>query len=111
MTSETRAPQASVASHRRNGKTALAPQPAGHVARTKDWMMRLLAFLCLAFTMTLATPAITRAAPPAAGDLVKASLLADTTAVQPGQPFKVGVLLKIAPQWHVYWQNPGEGGI
>jgi len=73
--------------------------------------MRLLAFLCLAFTMTVAATAITSAAPPAAGDLVKASLLADTTAIQPGQPFRVGVLLKIAPQWHVYWQNPGEGGI
>ena len=33
-------------------------------------------------------------------DLVKARLLADTTAVQPGRPFRVGVLLKIAPQWH-----------
>jgi len=51
------------------------------------------------------------AAPPAAEDLVKASLVADTSAVQPGQPFKVGVLLKIAPQWHVYWQNAGEGGV
>ena len=35
-------------------------------------------------------------------DLVQATLLADTTAIQPGHPFKVGVLLKIAPQWHVY---------
>jgi thiol:disulfide interchange protein DsbD len=48
-------------------------------------------------------------APPSS--LVKATLLADTKAVQPGQPFRVGLLLKIAPKWHLYWQNPGDGGI
>lgn len=47
--------------------------------------------------------------PPA--DLVKARLIADTTAVAPGQPFKVGVLLKITPGWHLYWINPGDGGV
>src|SRR3954447_4373338 len=111
MTSETQAPQGSVATHRRNWKTALGTQPAAHVARAKDWMMRLLACLYIAFTMSLLAASLTRAAPPAASDLVKASILADTTAVQPGQPFRIGLLLKIAPQWHVYWQNPGEGGI
>jgi DsbC/DsbD-like thiol-disulfide interchange protein len=49
--------------------------------------------------------------PPPAEELVKAQLLADTTAVQPGQPFRVGVLLKIAPLWHVYWENAGAGGV
>lgn len=44
-------------------------------------------------------------------ELVAARLLADTKAIVPGRPFRVGVLLKIAPQWHVYWVNPGEAGI
>ena len=44
-------------------------------------------------------------------DLVKAQLVADTTAIRPGEQFTVGVLLNIAPQWHVYWLNPGDSGI
>jgi DsbC/DsbD-like thiol-disulfide interchange protein len=50
-------------------------------------------------------------AAPQASDLVKATLLADTSAIQPGRPFNVGVLLKLAPKWHVYWINAGDAGI
>lgn len=43
--------------------------------------------------------------------LVTASLVADTTAIVPGQPFQVGLLLDQAPTWHTYWQYPGDAGI
>lgn len=43
--------------------------------------------------------------------IVEASLVADTTAIVPGQPFHVGLHLRIAPDWHVYWKNPGDSGI
>ena len=43
--------------------------------------------------------------------LVDAKLLADTTAVVPGQPFTAGLFLKMAPGWHTYWQFPGDAGI
>jgi len=43
--------------------------------------------------------------------LVEAKLLADTTTVVPGQPFTAGLLLKMAPGWHTYWQFPGDAGI
>ena len=43
--------------------------------------------------------------------LVKASLLADTTAIVPGQPFLVGLLLEMAPGWHTYWQYSGDSGL
>ena len=33
------------------------------------------------------------------------------TAVVPGQPFTAGLLLKMAPGWHTYWQFPGDAGI
>lgn len=52
-------------------------------------------------------------AQPAAVDkdsLVSAALIADTTAVKPGQPFRVGVLFKMQPGWHIYYKNPGESG-
>ncbi len=44
-------------------------------------------------------------------ELVKAELLAKTTAVVPGQPFTVGLLLKMVPHWHTYWKFPGDAGI
>lgn len=43
--------------------------------------------------------------------LVKASLIADTTAIVPGKPFRLGLHLRMAPGWHVYWQNPGDSGL
>ena len=43
--------------------------------------------------------------------LVKAELLADTTAVDPGKPFTVGLLLRMAPAWHTYWKFSGDAGL
>src|SRR6266550_3395286 len=33
--------------------------------------------------------------------LVKAELLADTSTIVPGKPFTVGLLLRMAPGWHI----------
>jgi thiol:disulfide interchange protein DsbD len=44
-------------------------------------------------------------------ELVHASLLADVTAVVPGKPFTVGLLLRMVPNWHTYWKFPGDAGI
>src|SRR3954453_11561502 len=43
--------------------------------------------------------------------LVKAELLANTTAVVPGKPFTAGLLLHMVPGWHTYWKFPGDAGI
>jgi len=43
--------------------------------------------------------------------LVEASLIADTDAIVPGRPFTVGLLLKMAPAWHTYWQYSGDAGL
>ncbi len=42
---------------------------------------------------------------------MQASLVANTTTVVPGQPFTAGLLLKMVPDWHTYWQYPGDAGI
>src|SRR5437762_8569430 len=44
-------------------------------------------------------------------ELVKAELLADTSAIVPGKPFTVGLLLRMVLGWHSYWQFPGDAGI
>src|SRR5207302_4968024 len=43
--------------------------------------------------------------------LVQADALANVDAVIPGEPFLVGVRLKMLPLWHTYWKYPGDAGI
>jgi len=43
--------------------------------------------------------------------LVKASLVADTSAIVAGRPFNVGLLLRMAPDWHTYWKFSGDAGL
>ncbi len=44
-------------------------------------------------------------------ELVKAEILADTSAIVPGKPFSVGLLLRMAPKWHTYWAFSGDAGL
>ena len=44
-------------------------------------------------------------------ELVKATLLADTSAIIPGKPFTAGLLLRMAPGWHTYWKFSGDAGL
>lgn len=41
---------------------------------------------------------------------VAVDLLADRTAVTQGGVIRLGVRFQIAPEWHIYWKNPGESG-
>ena len=72
--------------------------------------MRNLSILT-ALIAVLTLPAAAGAATPRAADLVQAELLADVSAVRPGEEFTLGVLLKIKPKWHVYWKYPGDAGL
>lgn len=47
----------------------------------------------------------------AKGPKVKARLVADTAAVEPSKPFRVGFLYTLAPHWHIYSKVPGEIGL
>ena len=67
---------------------------------------------CIAFAVFAALALTQRVtAAPSPQELVKATLLADVDAVKPGEPFTLGVLLKMKPHWHVYWKNPGDSGM
>ena len=66
--------------------------------------LRFLAVLLLLATTALAQPR-------AETQLVRAQLLADTTAIVPGQPFQAGLLLEMADGWHTYWEYSGDSGL
>jgi thiol:disulfide interchange protein len=40
-----------------------------------------------------------------------ATLVTETDKVQPGQPFRVALRLRLADGWHTYWKNPGDAGV
>jgi thiol:disulfide interchange protein DsbD len=42
---------------------------------------------------------------------VRASLVAESDAVRPGQPVTLGVRLEMEKGWHTYWRNPGDSGL
>ncbi|MBL8660082.1 MAG: thioredoxin family protein [Rhodospirillales bacterium] len=65
-------------------------------------------FLLLAMTAAGLRPA--QAAAAAGSERVRAELLADAAAVQPGRTFWVALRLDIADGWHTYWRNPGDSG-
>src|ERR1700721_1251181 len=44
-------------------------------------------------------------------ELVTPSLISDVTSIQPGQKFRVGVLYRIEPGWHIYWKFSGDSGL
>ena len=67
--------------------------------------------LFLVAALLLAMPCVGRAQKYEGRELVQAKLLADVTAVVPGKPFTVGLLLHMVPNWHTYWKFPGDAGI
>jgi DsbC/DsbD-like thiol-disulfide interchange protein len=43
--------------------------------------------------------------------LVEVELLAGAGEVAVGRSLRLGVRFRIAPGWHIYWENPGESGL
>jgi DsbC/DsbD-like thiol-disulfide interchange protein len=41
---------------------------------------------------------------------VQIELIPETVTAQAGQMFSVGLLFRMDPGWHIYWQNPGDAG-
>jgi thiol:disulfide interchange protein DsbD len=69
-------------------------------------MIRLLTLLLL--FVPLSARALESA--PATTAHTTATLVTESDTYLPGQPFRVGLRLKIAPGWHTYWSNPGDAG-
>lgn len=51
------------------------------------------------------------AAAPAVPHHVQAELVSEVESIQPGQPFWLGLHLRMEPGWHTYWKNPGDSGL
>jgi thiol:disulfide interchange protein DsbD len=51
------------------------------------------------------------AAAPAPSRHVQAQLVSAVESIRAGEPFQVGLHLRMAPEWHTYWKNPGDSGL
>ncbi|MCL4782849.1 MAG: thioredoxin family protein [Bryobacterales bacterium] len=40
-----------------------------------------------------------------------AELVSEFSTVVPGEPFTLGLAMKLDPEWHSYWVNPGDAGL
>jgi thiol:disulfide interchange protein DsbD len=75
----------------------------GTANRFASWILFALVFSCALH-------------PPAQAQAVKtehvtAELVAERSAVEPGQTLQIGLRLQHAPHWHTYWRNPGDSGL
>ncbi|MGD9685132.1 MAG: protein-disulfide reductase DsbD family protein [Candidatus Obscuribacterales bacterium] len=74
--------------------------------------MRFLTAILMALVtlLPLAPTSLHAQSLPASQSPAQLELIADTTAIVPGQPFKLGVRFKLEPGWHIYYKNPGDTG-
>jgi thiol:disulfide interchange protein DsbD len=68
---------------------------------------RILLALAIVF---VAAPAYTAESVPAASARATVALVSETDSYRPGHAFRLGLRFRIAPGWHIYWQNPGDAG-
>ncbi len=73
--------------------------------------VRILPWLTLLAGLLFGLCASTQAQQYNGKELVRATLLSDVKAIQPGQKFRVGVLYRIEPSWHIYWRYSGDSGL
>ncbi|MEM7229748.1 MAG: protein-disulfide reductase DsbD domain-containing protein [Planctomycetota bacterium] len=50
-------------------------------------------------------------APAKAEDLASVKVMADHDGIAPGETIHLAISFDIAPKWHIYWKNPGSGGM
>ena len=43
--------------------------------------------------------------------MVSVEVIPLVQAVSPGEAFEIAVIFSMEPDWHIYWQNPGEAGM
>ncbi len=73
--------------------------------------MASLRWFALFFVVAVLCPRAAQSQKFEGRELVTAQLVAEGATVVPGQPFTAGLLLKMVPGWHTYWQYPGDAGI
>ena len=73
--------------------------------------MRQTAAWLLAAAVLLTWGAEGRSGATGGSENIDVALLSERVSVQPGQPFRVGLHMKMKDGWHTYWKHPGDAGL
>src|SRR5947208_16323071 len=73
-------------------------------------MPRSRPLVCAIFALAIFAAGLLAAAP-VKTEHVEAELVSEKTAIAPGEPLTVALLLRMERGWHTYWQNPGDSGL
>ncbi len=72
--------------------------------------MRAWLFLLLVFVGLGAAPAGAMESAAVVSTHATVTLVTEADSVVPGHPLRIGLHFRLAPGWHIYWQNPGDAG-
>src|SRR5689334_6364528 len=67
--------------------------------------------ICAVLVLLTAFPALALESAPVRSERAEATLVTDTDAITSGQPFRLGLRLRLAPGWHTYSDPAGDAGI
>ena len=69
-------------------------------------------FLALCFITVIAAASMAPAwCAPVQRPHIEAELIAEKSALRPGEPVTMALRLKMEKRWHTYWRNPGDSGL
>jgi len=91
----------------------LTPMSMLRSVRWPRWRHHLLISLfMLGAVLALARPAAAQTPFGSAGvNRVQVELIPEVSTVRPGESFWTVLRMRIAPEWHTYWLNPGDSGL
>ena len=73
--------------------------------------MRQTAAWLVAAGMLLTWAPACRSGATGGSENIDVALLSEHISIQPGQPFRVGLHMKMKDGWHTYWKHPGDAGL
>ncbi|MBX6376276.1 MAG: cytochrome C biogenesis protein, partial [Acetobacteraceae bacterium] len=76
----------------------------------RPFLQALALFAAALGTVAASSRALAVESAPVVSPRATATLAAEADAVAPGEPFRIGLRLRLAPGWHTYWKNAGDAG-
>ncbi|RYF78619.1 MAG: hypothetical protein EOO39_00965 [Cytophagaceae bacterium] len=94
----------------RSTRISCLEKPSRKIMASTSILSKISRRALLVTGFALATTSLAPAQAQPQGPETQVDLIAETASIQPGKPFTVAVRMQLEPEWHVYWQNPGDSG-
>jgi DsbC/DsbD-like thiol-disulfide interchange protein len=74
-------------------------------------LRRSLCWLAAAGPLMAWCPPASSAKPTGGSDHIQVTLVSERAAIRPGEPFEIGLRMKLKEGWHTYWKHAGDAGL